>query len=76
MLLIVGVHRRGIVPRALVETGWSSSSKLILLVDHLNLWLFTLGCAAAISHDSCLKWRLDKEAWAPPRRQEAKPRGS
>jgi hypothetical protein len=55
MLLIVGVHKRGIVPTALVEIGWSSSSKLILLVDHLSLGLFMLGCAAVISHDSCLK---------------------
>jgi hypothetical protein len=38
-----------------VEIGWSSSSKPILLVDHFNLWLLTLGCAATISHDSCLK---------------------
>jgi hypothetical protein len=55
MLLIVGVHKREIVPTALVDTGWSYSSKPILLVDHLNLWLFTLGCASAISRDSCLK---------------------
>jgi hypothetical protein len=55
MLLIVGVHKRGIVPMALVEIGWSSSSKPILLVDHLSLGLFTLGCAAVISRDSCLK---------------------
>jgi hypothetical protein len=60
----------------MVEIGWSSSSKPILLVDHFNLWLLTLGCAAAISRDSCLKGRLDKGAWAPPRRQAAKPRGS
>jgi hypothetical protein len=26
-----------------------------LLVDHFNLWLLTLGCATAISRDSCLK---------------------
>jgi hypothetical protein len=25
------------------------SSKLILLVDHFNLWLLTLGCATAIA---------------------------
>jgi hypothetical protein len=56
LLLLVGVHKRGIVPMALVEIGWSSSSKPILLVDYLNLGLFTLGCATAISHDSCLKW--------------------
>jgi hypothetical protein len=55
MLLIVGVHKRGIVPTALVGIGWSSSSKPILLVDHLSLGLFTLGCATAISRDSCLK---------------------
>jgi hypothetical protein len=55
MLLIVGMHKRGIVPIALVEIGWSSSSKPILLVDHFNLWLLTLGCATAISRDSCLK---------------------
>jgi hypothetical protein len=55
MLLIVGVHKRVTVPMALVEIGWSSSSKTILLVDHLSLGLFTLGCAAAISRDSCLK---------------------
>jgi hypothetical protein len=55
MLLMVGVHKRGIVPTALVEIGWSSSSKPILLVNHFNLWLLTLGCAAAISRDSCLK---------------------
>jgi hypothetical protein len=39
MLLIVGVHKRGVVPTALVEIGWSSSSKPILLVDHFNMWL-------------------------------------
>jgi hypothetical protein len=31
------VHKRGIVPTALVEIGWSSLSKPILLVDHFNL---------------------------------------
>jgi hypothetical protein len=55
MLLMVGVHKRGIVPTPLVEVGWSSSSKLILLVDHFIKRLLALGCAAAISHDSCLK---------------------
>jgi hypothetical protein len=55
MLLIVGVHKRGIVPTALVEIGWSSSSKPILLVDHFYLWLLMLGCATAISRNSCLK---------------------
>jgi hypothetical protein len=55
MLLIVGAHKRGIVPTALVEIGWSSLPKPILLVDHFNLWFLTLGCAAMISHDSCLK---------------------
>jgi hypothetical protein len=40
---------------ALVDIGWSSSLKPILLVDHLSLGLFTLGWAAAISRDSCLK---------------------
>jgi hypothetical protein len=55
MLLIVGVHKRGIVPTALAEIGWSSSSMPILLVDHLSLGLFTLGYAAVISRDSCLK---------------------
>jgi hypothetical protein len=50
--------------------------KPILLVDHLSLGMFTLGCAAVISHDSYIKWRLDSGAWAPPRRQAAKPRGS
>jgi hypothetical protein len=45
----------GIMPMALVEIGWSSSSKLSLLEDHFSLGLLVLGCAAAISHDSCLK---------------------
>jgi hypothetical protein len=61
-LFIVGMHKRGIVPMALVEIGWSSSSKPILLEDHLSLGLFTLGCAVEISRDSCLKWRLDSGA--------------
>jgi hypothetical protein len=55
MLLIVGVHKRGIVLMALVEIGWSSSSKPILLEDHFSLGLFMLGWTAAISHDSYLK---------------------
>jgi hypothetical protein len=62
MLLIVGVHKRRIVPTVLVEIGWSSSSKSILLEDHLSLGLFTFGCAAAISRDSCLKWQFDSGA--------------
>jgi hypothetical protein len=62
MLLIVGVHKRGIVPTALVEIGWSSSSKPILLEDHLSLGLFMLGCAAAISRGRCLKGRFDSRA--------------
>jgi hypothetical protein len=53
------VHKRGIVSMALVEIGWSSSSKPTLLEDHLSLGLFMLGCAIAISRDSCLKWRFD-----------------
>jgi hypothetical protein len=59
MLLMVGVHTMGIMPTALVEIGWSSSSKPSLLEDHFSLGLFMLGCAAAISRDSCLKWRFD-----------------
>jgi hypothetical protein len=55
MLLMVGVHTMGIVPMALVEIGWSSSSKPSLLEDHFNLGLFLLGCAAAISRGCCLK---------------------
>jgi hypothetical protein len=62
MLLMVGVHTMGIVLTALVEVGWSSSSKPSLLEDHFSLGLFTLGCAAAISHDSCLKWQFDSES--------------
>jgi hypothetical protein len=42
MLLIVAVHKRGIVQTALVEIGWSSSLKPIFLVDHLSLGLFML----------------------------------
>jgi hypothetical protein len=49
------VHKRGIVHMVLVEIGWSSSSKPILLVDHFIKRLLTLGCAVAISRDSCLK---------------------
>jgi hypothetical protein len=49
------MHKRGIVPTPLVEAGWSSLSKLILQVDHFIRRLLTLGCAATISHDSCLK---------------------
>jgi hypothetical protein len=45
-----------------VEIGWSSSSKPSLLEDHFSLGLFTLGCAATIFHDSCLKWRFDSGA--------------
>jgi hypothetical protein len=56
------MHKMGIVPTALVDIGWSSSSKLILLEDYFSLGLFTLGCAAAISHDNCLKWRFDSGA--------------
>jgi hypothetical protein len=54
-LLMVGVHKRGIVPTPLVEAGWSSSSKPILQVGHFIRRLPTLGCAAVISHDSSLK---------------------
>jgi hypothetical protein len=53
MLLMVGMHTMEIVPTALVEIGWSSLLKPSLLEDHFSLGLFTLGCAAAISHDSC-----------------------
>jgi hypothetical protein len=49
------VHKRGIVPTPLVEAEWSSSSKPILQVDHFIRRLPTLGCAAAIYRDSCLK---------------------
>jgi hypothetical protein len=49
------VHKRGIVPTPLVEAEWSSSSKPILQVDHFIKRLPMLGCAAAISRDSCLK---------------------
>jgi hypothetical protein len=62
MMLMVGVHTMGIVPMALVEIGWYSSSKPSLLEDHFSLGLFMLGCATAISHDSCLKWRFDSGA--------------
>jgi hypothetical protein len=55
MLLMVGMHKRGIVPTPLGEAGWSSSSKPILQVDHFIKRLPMLGCAAMISHDSCLK---------------------
>jgi hypothetical protein len=47
----------GIVLMALVEIGWSSSSKPSLLVDHFSLGLFALGCATAISRDHSLKNR-------------------
>jgi hypothetical protein len=55
MLLMVGVHKRGIVPTPLVEVGLSSLLKLILLVDHFIKRLPALGCAAVISRYSCLK---------------------
>jgi hypothetical protein len=55
MLLMVGVHKREIVPTPLVEAGWSSLLKPILQVDHFIKRLLMLGCAAAISRDSCLK---------------------
>jgi hypothetical protein len=55
MLSMVGVHKMGIVPTALVEIGWSYSSKPSLLEDHFSLGLFVLGCATAISRDSYLK---------------------
>jgi hypothetical protein len=55
MLLMVGMHTMGIVPTALVEIGWSSSSKPSLLEDHFSLGLFVLGCATAISRGCCLK---------------------
>jgi hypothetical protein len=55
MLLMVGVHMIGIVLTILVDIGWSSSSKPSLLADHFSMGLLVLGCAAAISRDSCLK---------------------
>jgi hypothetical protein len=57
-----GRAQEGIVPTTLVEIGWSSLLKPILLEDHFSLGLFMLGCAAVISRDSCLKWRFDSGA--------------
>ncbi len=74
MLLMMGVHTRGMVPTALVDLGWSLESKAMVYCDHLRGWeASSPGSAALTSRENCLKWLLDLGAWDPPRMQAMAP---
>ncbi len=59
MLLMVGVHTKGMVPTVFVDLGWSLASKEILYYDHLSLGALAVDWTAAILRESCWKWRVE-----------------